>query len=105
LSTITKFIAALALAAPLFCAGQASAATYKLTIKGGNAILKIYLDNGTARRVDQTINTVTYEIEMNGDECIAGLRLQFSNNASPLRVPYDVCSEAGFALTMRRTRF
>jgi hypothetical protein len=105
LSTITKFIAALALAAPLLCAAQASAATYKLPIKGGNAILKIYLDNGTAHRVGQTGDTANYEMEMEGSECIASLRLQFSNNASPLRVQYDVCSEAGFGLTMTRIRF
>jgi hypothetical protein len=105
LSSITKLIATLALAAPLVCAGQASAATYKLPIKGGTAILKIYLDNGIAHRVGQTGDTANYEVEMEGNECIASLRLQFLNNASPLRVPYDVCSEAGFGLTMTRTRF
>ena len=50
-------------------------------------------------------NPANYEMEMEGSECIASLRLQFSNNASPLRVQYDVCSEAGFGLTMTRIRF
>ncbi|MET3896225.1 hypothetical protein ABIB57_000149 [Devosia sp. UYZn731] len=105
MSTITKFVAALALAVPLLCAGQASAATYQLPIEGGTAILKIYLDNGAAHRVGQNRDTVVYEMEMNGSECIADLRLQFSDNASPLRVQYDVCSEKGFGLTMTTIRF
>jgi hypothetical protein len=105
LSTVTKFIAVLALAAPLVCMAQASAATYKLQIEGGTGILKIYLDNGTAHRVSQNRDTAIYEMEMNGGECMANLRLQFSNNASPLHVQYDVCSEKGFGLTMRTIRF
>ena len=100
----TKSIAILAVAVLLSIA-PASAATYKLTIKEGYAILKIYLDNGVARRVAADSDTVTFDVEMNGNECVADLRLAFTN-AQPLRVNnYNVCSETGFGLSLRTIRF
>jgi hypothetical protein len=105
LRTITKFIAIMALAAPLLSAGQALAATYKLPIKGGGDILKIFLDNGVARRAGTADGAVVFEVEMEANQCVANLRIAFSINAPTIPVNgYDVCGEKGFGLTTRMVR-
>ena len=103
--TITKFIAILALAAPLLSAGQANAETYKLPIKGGGAVLKIFLDNGVARRAGMDQGFVIFEVEMDENQCVANLRLAFRDGAATIPVNgYNVCEEGGFGLTMTMSR-
>jgi len=104
LRTITKFIAILALAAPLLSAGQATAATYKLPIKGGGAVLKIFLDNGVARRVGSQDGATIFEVEMEPNRCIASLRLAFADGAPNIPVEYNVCEEKGFELIQSFSR-
>lgn len=97
-----KIIAAISVGLPLLLIPPAIAETYRLPIEGGTTILKIFLDNGRAKLLERDNDTAVYEVEMDPGECIADMALAFSNNAPGLRTRYDVCSEKGFELTMRR---
>jgi len=97
-----KMAAVLALGIPLLAIQPAVAETYQLPIEGGTNILKIFMDNGSARLVKRDNDSAVYEVEMDAGECIADMAITFTNNAPRLRTRYDVCSEKGFGLTMRR---
>lgn len=105
LRILMKFATVLALAVPLLAAQSAWAATYKLPIEGGRDILKIFLDNGVARRVGGAGDAALFEVDMDGDQCVAQLRITFSLNAPTLRTRYNVCGEQGFGLTLTRQRW
>ena len=96
-------MAILAFAAPLLAA-QASAETYRLPILGGDAVLKIFLDNGVARRVGRDGRATVFEVEMEPNQCFASLRLAFNDGASNIPVGYNVCEEKGFELIQSFSR-
>lgn len=84
---------------------QAAAAdTYKLPIRNGDTILKIYVDSGKARRVDYNDGIMHFEVDMDQGKCTQRVRLVFSD-ATNLDVSYNVCSEKGFGLTRQTHRF
>lgn len=86
-------------AAVLLAATQlANAGTYRMAVKGGDTILKVYIDFGKARRVGYEDGAVQYQVEMRENTCSSHVRLVFAD-ATNLTVNYNVCSEQGFALT------
>jgi hypothetical protein len=90
-------IAALAAGALSLGTQAASADTYRMPVKGGDTILKVYVDFGKARRVGYEDGAVIYEVEMRENACSSQVRLVFTD-ATNLTVNYNVCSEQGFGL-------
>ena len=82
---------------PLFpCA--AMAATYQLPIQNGSEIQIIFVDGGDINRVGKSDQGYLFEVEMPEGQCSSEVRVVFFNGQR-LKVPYDVCSEAGFGVT------
>lgn len=94
----------LALAAPLLIAQQAIAETYILPIKGGDYVLKIFLNNGVAHRVGRDGRDTIFEVEMKPGQCFASLRLAFSDGSPNIPIGYNVCEEKGFELVRTMSR-
>lgn len=98
-SAISRVASGVLVGFALLLSGQAAnAATYKLAIRNGETILKIFVDNGTVRRVGYADGAVLYEVEMPDGKCSSQIRLVFTD-ATNLDTGYDVCSETGFGLT------
>jgi UDP-N-acetyl-D-mannosaminuronate dehydrogenase len=103
---LTKLSAVVTCAFLSFVAlGQAaSAGTYMVpvTIDGdaNGSILKITVANGNLRRVGKEGNVVIYEATMDGNACSSSVRVVFADDIDPLTVPYDVCSQEGFGVSI-----
>ena len=87
-----------------FLPSAATAATYQLPIKNGVSVLKIFVDGGNVKRVGRSDQVYLFEVEMPDGQCSSEVRVAFTNSAPTIKVPYNVCSEAGFGLISTRVR-
>ena len=85
---------------PLF-PWAAMAATYLLPIQNGSEIQIIFVDGGDINRVGKSDQNYLFEVEMPEGRCSSEVRVVFYNGQR-LKVPYDVCSQAGFGVTQIR---
>ena len=100
-------VAACVLAALVTLPLPASAATYALPIllsgEANGNIFKITVANGQIRRVGSKDGITYYEADMEGNACSNSIIVMFSDgDIDPATIPYDVCSEQGFYISIGR---
>lgn len=86
-----KAMLGLILASMSLVSHSAAGETYILPIDFPGEILKIFVDNGSARMLTQNARGYTFQLDMEDGVCLTDLTI-IGVPAEPLRLRYDLCA-------------
>ncbi|MDV3250054.1 hypothetical protein DevBK_01780 [Devosia sp. BK] len=87
----TKAVLGLILAIMPMASRSAVAESYILPIEFSGIILKIFIDNGSARKLSQNAKEYVYQLDMEDGVCTTDVTI-VGVPAEPLRLRYDLCA-------------